>query len=171
MNASPRKSPQAGQMTGLGDAMPGKYVPAAEECVHLWDAVLGSMSEGVIVCDPEGRIVVVNQAFERITGYTAAEVAGMTPGFLDSGRQGRDFHAGMWRLLRETGHWSGEVCNRRRNGEVFPEWLTVNAVRQSHGRVTHYIGVFSDVSEYKAQAQHLRQLARFDALTELPNRA
>ncbi len=151
--------------------MPGKYVPAAEECLHLWDAVLGSMSEGVIVCDPEGRIVVVNQAFERITGYTAAEVAGMTPGFLDSGRQGRDFHAGMWRLLRETGHWSGEVCNRRRNGEVFPEWLTVNAVRQSHGRVTHYIGVFSDVSEYKAQAQHLRQLARFDALTELPNRA
>ncbi len=171
MNARTHRSLLSDHRAGTRDARPQALAPATEDCPRLWDAVLRCMSEGVIVCDPEGRIVVVNQAFERITGYLAAEVTGVTPGFLDSGRQGRDFHAGMWRLLRETGHWSGEVWNRRKNGEVFQEWLTIIAVRQPHGQVTHYIGVFSDVSDDKAQAQHLRQLAQFDPLTELPNRA
>jgi len=152
------------------DARPEPILLAEEERLRVWSVVMQSMREGVVVCDPAGRIIAVNQAFERITGYRETEVVGSTPRVLHSGRQDRRFYARMWQRLRETGEWSGEIWNRRKNGDAFPEWLTINAV-QDADQVTHYIGVFCDVSEFKAQAQHLRQLAQFDALTELPNRA
>ncbi len=143
---------------------------AAEERMRLWNSIMRSTAEGVMVCDQHNRIVAVNPAFERITGFGEAEVIGQTPKILHSGRQDPDFYATMWNNLLTTGQWSGEIWNRRKSGEVYAEWLTLNAVKDADGRTTHYVGVFSDITEHKRQEQHLRHLALFDALTSLPNR-
>jgi diguanylate cyclase (GGDEF)-like protein/PAS domain S-box-containing protein len=144
---------------------------AGEERLRLWNSVMRSTAEGILVCDPRSRIIAVNPAFERITGYTEAEVVGQTPAILHSGRQGPDFYTMMWRAMHATGQWSGEIWNRRKDGGVYAEWLALNAVLDTAGNVTHYVGVFSDITEHKQQEQHLRHLALFDVLTDLPNRA
>jgi len=144
---------------------------AGEERLRLWNSVMRSTTEGIIVCDPHSRIIAVNPAFERITGYSEAEVIGHTPRILHSGRQGPDFYTAMWRGMQESDQWAGEVWNRRKSGEVYAEWLALSAVRDAAGNLTHYVGVFSDITEHKEQEQHLRHLALFDALTDLPNRA
>ncbi|HRP96014.1 MAG TPA: EAL domain-containing protein [Rhodocyclaceae bacterium] len=138
---------------------------------RLAQMVFRSTSEGITVTDTAGTIVEVNPAFEAITGYTRDEVLGRNPRMLQSGRQDREFYAGMWQALLKAGQWRGEVWNRRKSGEIYPEWLTISAVRNGTGKISHYVGVFSDVSSVKEAQAQIEFLAHHDALTRLPNRA
>jgi diguanylate cyclase (GGDEF)-like protein/PAS domain S-box-containing protein len=133
-------------------------------------AVFENTAEGVMMTDPEGHILSVNPAFERITGYSAAEAVGKKSSLLQSARHGEEFYQRMWADINATGHWQGEIWNRRKNGETYPEWLTISAVRDSANRVQNYIGVFSDISDIKRSAEELERLAHYDPLTDLANR-
>ncbi len=126
--------------------------------------------EGIIVTDVRGRIVEVNEAFTRITGYARDEVLGHKPSLLKSDRHGPEFHAAMWQSLLEKGHWYGEVWNRRKSGELFAELLTVSAVRDARGEIRHFVGLFSDITTQKEHERQLERIAHYDALTALPNR-
>lgn len=143
----------------------------ADEEVRLAAAWFDATAEGVMVTDTDGSIVAVNRAFTEITGYTELEVLGRNPRLLKSGRQDQAFYRGMWTSLRESGHWRGELWNRRKNGEVFPEWSTISAVRDADGRVSRYVEVFSDIGEFKKAQADIDFLVHHDALTGLPNRA
>ncbi|WP_144049414.1 bifunctional diguanylate cyclase/phosphodiesterase [Vreelandella massiliensis] len=125
---------------------------------------------GMFIADAENRIVQVNRTFTEITGYSEAEVLGQTPSLLNSGRHDADFYRAMWRQLKETGSWQGEVWNQRKSGEVYPQWLTISVVRNDAGEVTHYVATLSDITQRKAAEQEIHQLAFFDSLTGLPNR-
>lgn len=142
----------------------------AEERLRQMARVFESTLEGVIITDAEERMTMINRAFTTITGYSEAEALGQTPRLLKSGRQDVDFYAEMWTSIRATGHWQGELWNRRKNGEVYPEWLTISAVEDEQGRVTHYVSVFSDISPLKQSQEKLNFLAHHDLLTGLPNR-
>jgi PAS domain S-box-containing protein len=143
----------------------------AEERLHLASLVFESTRDGVMVTDPEGCILTVNRAFCEITGYSEAEVRGQRPNLLRSGRHEAAFYQAMWAAIRETGSWQGEVWNRRKNGETYPEWLTINCVRDSWGGISHYVGVSTDLSQIKRSEAQLDHLAHHDPLTDLPNRA
>jgi len=132
--------------------------------------VFSSGNEGMVITDAENRIVTVNEAFTRITGYTQEDVIGQTPAVFASGRHDRDFYRHMWRLLEENGSWSGEIWNRRKDGSVYPEWLNISTVRDEAGKLTHHIAAFSDITERKQAEARVRHLAEYDALTNLPNR-
>ncbi len=125
---------------------------------------------GIMVTDARGTILRVNHAFTELTGYLADEVVGNTPSILKSGKHDDEFYAEMWRQLAATGAWYGEIWDRRKNGEVFPKWQTISAVRGLDGQTTHYVAAFSDISESKAAEAEIRHLAFFDPLTHLPNR-
>ncbi|MFC2991135.1 bifunctional diguanylate cyclase/phosphodiesterase [Halomonas tibetensis] len=125
---------------------------------------------GMLITDGDSRILKVNDTFTRITGYTEAEVVGRNPRLLSSGLHNEVFYRRLWRSVLRTGSWQGEVWNRRKNGEVFPEWLTLSAVRNAAGTTTHFVATFSDLTERKAAEQEIHQLAFFDPLTGLPNR-
>ena len=143
---------------------------AAEQQLRLWANVLSHSVEGIFICDPEQRILKVNSAFERITDYTAEEALGQTPRMLHSGRQDPAFYSAMWNSLLATGTWSGEVWNRRKNGELYLEWLSISVVKDERQSIAHYVGIFSDITQRKAAEERVTRLARFDALTNLPNR-
>jgi len=125
---------------------------------------------GIIVTDAEGTILRVNQAFTELTGYEAVEVVGRTPALLKSGRHDAEFYAEMWHRLKTTGAWFGEIWDRRKNGEIYPKWQTISAVKGLDGQTSHYVAAFSDISESKAAEEEIRNLAFFDPLTRLPNR-
>jgi diguanylate cyclase (GGDEF)-like protein/PAS domain S-box-containing protein len=126
--------------------------------------------EGVLVTDFSGAILRVNHAFTVITGYTAPEAVGRNSRMLASGRHGPAFYADMWKYLVHQGFWQGEIWNRRKSGEVFPEWLTVSAVKNVAGQTTHYVAVFSDLTQRKNAEDQIQSLAFYDPLTQLPNR-
>ncbi|HFC53513.1 MAG TPA: EAL domain-containing protein [Gammaproteobacteria bacterium] len=132
--------------------------------------VFEGTSEGIIITDSQHRIVAVNRAFTRITGYTLEEVRGKNPSLLQSGRHDEAFFQAMWQSLNETGQWQGEIWNRRKNGQIYPELLTVNVVQDKDGKTTHHVGIFSDISQIKETEYKLAHLAHHDPLTELPNR-
>ena len=142
----------------------------AEDELRLYGTVFTHAAEGMTITDADSRIVAVNPAFCAITGYTPDEVIGRTPALLNSGRQGEDFYRKMWMSLRETGQWQGEIWNRRKDGGIFPEWLSIAAVSDDGGESGHYIGVFTDISERKQSEARIHHLAHHDALTGLPNR-
>jgi diguanylate cyclase (GGDEF)-like protein/PAS domain S-box-containing protein len=144
---------------------------ANENALRLAAVVFEQSIEAVIVIDDRERFVSVNSSFTRVTGYTAEEVIGRTPRILKSGRQEHAFYAGMWQQIKEQGFWQGEVWNRRKSGEIYPEWLSISAVRNEHGEVVNYIGIFSDITERKKHEASIHRLAFFDPLTHLPNRA
>lgn len=141
-----------------------------EENLRLAATILATSAEGVVITDAGGRIQSVNRAFTEITGYAQDEVLGSNPRLLRSGRHEPEFYQAMWQSLLEAGVWQGEISNRRRNGEVYPEWLTITAIRSDDGALTHYVGVFSDISSLKRSQETLERLAHFDPLTDLPNR-
>jgi diguanylate cyclase (GGDEF)-like protein/PAS domain S-box-containing protein len=142
----------------------------AEERLKLVASVFTYAHEGIIITDPTGTILDVNEMFCRITGYSREEAIGSNPKILRSGRQSRAFFESMWSRLRAEHSWSGEIWNRRKNGEVYPELLTISAVRDDDGRTLNYVGLFSDITLMKEQQQQLERSAHFDALTGLPNR-
>ncbi|MCK6385155.1 MAG: EAL domain-containing protein [Rhodocyclaceae bacterium] len=125
--------------------------------------------EGITVTDAAGTILRVNRAFCDITGYRAEEAVGRNPRILQSGRHDAAFYADMWRHVADTGSWSGEIWNRRKSGEIYPETLSVSALRDGSGRITHYIGVFSDISQHKKSESLIEELSRYDILTGLLN--
>jgi len=125
---------------------------------------------GMMVTDPDGVILRVNRAFTETTGYAAADIVGKTPGLLKSGRHDAAFYAAMWESLRKTGSWQGEVWDRRKNGEIYPKWLAISAVKGEDGAITHYIGAHQDITERKIAEERIKELAFFDQLTGLPNR-
>jgi len=138
--------------------------------LHLAERVIESSLEGILTTDIDGVIESVNPAFTRLTGYTKEEAIGKTPALLSSGRHDNDFYDEMWRRIKVEGHWQGEVWNRRKNGEVYPELLTITAIRDEGGELTHYAALFSDITKLKENEQRIRSLAYYDPLTNLPNR-
>ena len=143
---------------------------SSEARQRLAATVVDNTTEGVVVTDAQSRILSVNAAFTRLLGYTEDELLGKTPRVFKSGRHDKAFYEAMWGALRTTGHWQGEIWNRRKNGEVFPEHMSLSAVRDPAGEITHYVCMFSDISEEKAQQRQLEFLAHNDALTGLSNR-
>lgn len=142
----------------------------SEEKLRLTNQVLMSTREGVIITDTENRILSVNPAFTEITGYTEPEVIGKTPRIMQSGFHDRLFYQSMWQSIARTKHWQGEIWNRRKSGETYPEWLTISAVHNEHGVLTNYVGVFTDVSRIKHSEAEVQRLAHYDSLTNYPNR-
>ena len=126
--------------------------------------------EGILVTDAAASILRVNQAFTEITGFSAAEVVGQTPRMFKSGRQSAAFYAGMWEDIARTGEWRGEIWNLHKNGKVFPLWLTITAVTDEDGDVTHYVGTLIDITQRKSAEADIEQLAFYDPMTRLPNR-
>jgi len=143
----------------------------AEEKLRLSARVFSDAHEGIIITGIDTLIIDVNAAFTEITGYSRDEAIGRNPNFLKSGRQAPEFYQAMWQELHDTGHWQGEVWNRRKNGDLFAELLTISALRDESGKIINYLGLFSDITESKQQQQALEVLAHFDPLTQLPNRA
>ena len=126
--------------------------------------------EGMAITDAAGDILRVNKAFTEITGYTEAEVVGRNPRMFSSGRHDPSFYAAMWDQIARTGSWQGELWNRRKNGEAYPVWLSITAVKGSDGSVTHYVGTSTDITLRKTAEDEIRNLAFYDHLTKLPNR-
>ncbi len=143
---------------------------AAEEELRLAAKVFDNTLEGVMVTDAETRILFVNRAFTRITGYTAEEVVGNTPQWLRSGRHDEAFYKEVWAEIEANGGWQGEVWNRNKAGEQYPEWLSISAVHNEDGSLANYVGVFADISRIKQSEAQLEHLAHHDPLTALPNR-
>ena len=143
---------------------------AAEERQRLAATVVDNTIEGVVVTDAQMQILSVNAAFTRLMGYTEQELQGHTPRLFKSGRHGKEFYQLMWDTMQRTGHWQGEIWNRRKNGEIFPERMSLSEVRDGQGEVTHYVCMFTDISEEKQQQERLEFLAHCDPLTGLANR-
>ena len=143
----------------------------AEERMRLAATVFTGAREGITITDPTGTILEVNEAFTRITGYTREEVLGSNPRMLQSGLQSKDFYRNMWDSLIRDGQWSGEIWNRTKGGDLYPEMLSIHAIRDADGLVKQYVGLFTDITEVKEHEQQLELAAHYDALTGLPNRA
>lgn len=133
-------------------------------------AVFDCTREGVLVTDTQGLIVHVNRAFMEITGYQRDDVMGQRPSLFKSGRHSAHFYQQMFQALESTGEWSGEIWNRRKSGEVYPQWQTIRVIHDDQGQVSHYVAVFSDISAMKDSEHELAHLAHHDPLTDLPNR-
>lgn len=160
----------------------GAFAPLIDELTHLicnaqaqlelylTAQVFANSIEGIAITDADTRILRVNSAFEKITGYPARDVLNKPIGILKSGRQDAGFYRDMWRSIRQDGHWQGEIWNRRKDGEIYAEWLNVSAIKNTSGDVTHYMGIFIDISRQKEQERQLQHLTQLDNLTGLTNR-
>jgi diguanylate cyclase (GGDEF)-like protein/PAS domain S-box-containing protein len=143
----------------------------AEDQLRMNATVFDTTSEGIIVTDADNLIKAVNPAFSRITGYESEEVIGRSPKILSSGRHTDAFYEQLWSSVLQNGYWSGEIWNRRKDGSVFPEWLSIAAIKSDDGLVKEYVAVFSDITKHKQDEEKIRYQANFDALTGLPNRS
>ncbi len=142
-----------------------------EAALELHAGVFMNSLEGIVICGPDQRIKSVNHIFTDITGYTAEEAIGQRPSFLSSDRHDADFYRQMWQQIEQTGRWQGEIWNRRKSGEVYIEWLTINVDHAPDGSVRHYYAIFSDISERKANEEKIRHISQHDTLTNLPNQS
>ena len=146
-------------------------IRASEEQMRLLARVFENTVEGIMVTNVDGVIEMVNDAFMAITGYRRDQAIGKKPSMLSSGRHDLRYYEQMWRELKKQGHWQGEIWNRRCNGEAYPEWLNITGIQDQQGNVTHYVGVFHDITEAKRSEERITHQAYHDALTGLPNRS
>ncbi len=156
------------------------FATVASYFVHKWAvrvdeqlriaSVAFESQEGMVITDANKAILRVNHAFTKITGYTADEVIGKNPSLLNSGRHDASFYSAMWKSIQRTGGWEGEIWNRRKSGEIYPEYLTISAVKTPDGTVTNYVASLTDITMSRAAADEIRHLAFYDLLTRLPNR-
>lgn len=142
----------------------------AEERLVFAAKVFENSIEGIVVTDANGEILQVNKAFSTITGYSPEEAIGQNPKILKSDKHPPEFYGEMWEKMTSDGQWAGEIWNRRKNGEAYPEWLTISAIRNDQGKITNYVSIFHDISQNVEQQEALRHQAQHDALTNLPNR-
>ncbi|MGE5468806.1 MAG: diguanylate cyclase domain-containing protein, partial [Ignavibacteria bacterium] len=143
---------------------------STENELQIAASVHQAISEAILVTDAGDRIIAINPAFTQVTGYTSAEAIGQTPRMLKSGRHDLGFYQKMWHTLETTGRWEGEIWNRRKNGEEYPEWLSINTLRDAGGKVLRRIGMFADITEKKRTEETIWRQANYDSLTDLPNR-
>ena len=155
----------ARSLTGLVGALQSRNAD-----LKLAGRVFEESGQGILIADRNSRILRVNRAFTRITGYGQDEVLGQSPSMLKSGTQPPELYRAMWDAITRTGTWQGEVWNRTKSGHIYPEWLTINTLADETGALTHYIGIFDDISEKKEYERRLVHLANYDQLTDLPNR-
>lgn len=142
----------------------------AEQGLLLAAKVFETATEGILITDANVCIIKLNQAFTNITGYAFDELIGRNPRLLKSGRHEQDFYLKMWETIQQTGAWSGEIWNRRKNGEIFPQRLSITSVWNAQNELTNFVGIFSDITHIKETEKRLEKMAYFDALTQLPNR-
>ena len=142
----------------------------ADDAQRLAASVFANSHEGILITDADNHILDVNGAFCRITGYTRDEAIGRDPKLLGSGRQDAAFYEALWHEIAEKGSWQGEIWNRRKSGEVYPQMLSIDAVPDETGQIRHYVGAFSDISHLKEHQAELERIAHYDTLTDLPNR-
>ena len=163
-------APEGDMLSALVTCVDVTDLRLAQDRARLATAVFETTSEAVVVTDADYRIIMVNPAYTQITGYTSAEVVGKTPTVLKSDRHDADFFARFWRQLHEHGRWEGEMWNKRKNGEVYAAWQTINVLKGHLNQALYYIGVSSDMSSRKEMESLMRQQATHDTLTGLPNR-
>lgn len=155
----------------LPEAVRRSIDEAAQRTATLLAATVFSASEqGIVITDAQHMIEMVNSAFTVTTGYSSAEVVGENTRMFKSGFHDAAFYQAMWATLAATDHWQGEVTNRRKDGSLYPEWLSIAAVRDATGAISNYVGIFTDLTTSKALDERLAKLSHFDTLTELPNR-
>jgi len=148
----------------------GLGLPDRETRLSLFESAITGTGNGVVITTPDGSILYVNPAFTEITGYSRDHVLGKNLRILQSGRQSRSFYEAMWLSLKTRDSWSGSIWNRRRDGEVYQEWLSISVIRNDQQETTAYVGMFSDISSIRSREHQLERMAYVDALTELPNR-
>ncbi len=144
---------------------------SAQNYLQLFKNIFDNAIEGIIITDSEAKILAVNQSFSDITGYQAEEAIGKNPNLLNSGKQSKNFYRKLWESLRKRGSWSGEIWNRKKDGTIWPEWLSISEIRDGDSRTSHYFAFFHDISELKRREKQISIMAYRDALTKLPNRA
>ncbi len=142
----------------------------AEDELQLASMVYQHSSEAMMITDEQNRIIAINPAFTEITGYTLEEVLGRNPGFLKSGKHDADFYRNLWNEVKTRGSWHGEIWNRRRSGDIYPEWLTINTILNPDGSVHRHVALFSDITDKVRTDELIWRQANFDLLTGLPNR-
>jgi len=138
--------------------------------LRLANSIFDNTAEGIVITDAQQHIISVNKAFTQVTGYPKEEVIGQTPNLLKSGRYDEAFYEQLWETLQTTGQWQGEICNRRKDGTTYTQWLNLNMIKDQAGQLSHYVGVFTDISHRKQQEVWLQFLTHHDPLTELANR-
>lgn len=160
-----------GQVIGvLGVYDEISHIKDYQDNLKLTARVFENTQEMLMVTGADRKILNVNDAFCKITGYSREEVLGKTPGFLRSGMQNKSFYQTMWQAIRNTGHWNGEIWNRKKDGSIYPELLTISTISDEQGRISHYVGIASDISHIKQHEKQLEHIAHYDALTGVPNR-
>ncbi len=142
----------------------------AQEQIRLAASVFAHSQEGILIADKNNQIVDVNPACLKLTGYTREDVIGKTPSLFASGTQSKEFYAQMWKILLDTGHWQGEIWNRKKSGEIYSEHLSIDVVSDDKGNIQHFVAVFYDITYLKEHQAELEHIAYNDALTDLPNR-
>ncbi|WP_295405980.1 diguanylate cyclase, partial [uncultured Thiocystis sp.] len=167
----PRHDEQGGFLGYIGTCIDITERKASEARLQLLASVFSHAREGILISAANGTILDINDGFALITGYSLDDVRGRNPRILKSGRHDDAFYAAMWRDLLACGQWSSEIWNRRKNGELYAALLTISAVRDEQGKVGHYVALSSDITALKEHESQLEQIAHFDALTKLPNRA
>jgi diguanylate cyclase (GGDEF)-like protein/PAS domain S-box-containing protein len=163
-------NPDIGEMANIFNLLVAK-LEHANERLQLFVKMFDNSGEAIIITDAQRKIIAVNPAFYKITEYTEEDVIGNNPSILKSGRQDEKFYKAMWKSINDIGVWQGEIWNRRKGGEIYPEWLSIGTVKNSHNEIINYIAVFSDITKRKEDEAHIEHLAHYDSLTHLPNRA